>query len=203
MIPNLPPLYFIRHGETDWNKNALVQGSIDTDLNETGVAQSIALARALVSLQPELLAYDFAVSPQRRAQHTMRIICEFQPRDFTTVRTDARLRELEFGIWEGRPIAEMHATPNYPTDPVSHYLWQPEGGESYEQGLVRVDGFLSGLTKPTLIVAHGAVCRIVIGFVCGIPGPNLTHLPTPQGCYCVLKDGAYQWFDANHKMVRI
>jgi broad specificity phosphatase PhoE len=196
---DLPPLYFIRHGETDWNKNALVQGSINTDLNDKGIAQAIGLGRALSSLQPELQAYDFVASPQLRAQHTMRIICDLQPRDFTTVRPDARVRELEFGVWEGKPIWEMKASPIYPADLEGHYEWRPEGGESYVDGVARVDDFLRSLTKPTLIVAHGAVGRCIIGYVCGIPGPNLTHLPTPQGCYCELKDGKAQWFDAQHQ----
>ncbi len=198
MRANLPPLYFIRHGETDWNKNGLVQGSIDTDLNDKGVGQATAVARALASIA-ELKTYDFVVSPQRRAQHTMRIVCEFQQRDFLSVRTDARVRELEFGIWEARPIWEMKADPTYPADLEGHYEWRPEGGESYVDGVARVDAFMSELTKPTLIVAHGAVGRCIIGFVCGVPGPKLTHLPTPQGCYCVLKDGKSQWFDAEHK----
>ena len=201
MIPNLPPLYFIRHGETDWNKNRLVQGSADIDLNETGVGQAIAVARALSSLQPELRYFDFAVSPQLRAQHTMRIVSEFQPRDFSTVRTDARLRELEFGIWEGKPIDDMHADPAYATSQDAHYHWQPEGGESYAMGVVRVDSFLRDLKGPTLMVAHGAVGRCIIGYVCNIPRLDITHLPTPQGSYCVLKDGKHQWFDAAHREV--
>jgi len=200
MKPNLPPIYFIRHGETDWNKNALVQGSIDTDLNDTGVGQATAVARALASIE-ELKTFEFAVSPQRRAQHTMRIICEFQKRDFLSVRTDARIRELEFGIWEGKSIHDMHADPSYAHDQQGHYHWQPEGGESYAMGVQRVDSFLRELKKPTLLVSHGAVGRCVIGYICNIPRLDITHLKTPQGCYCVLKDGKHQWFDAGHKPV--
>ena len=199
MIPDLPPIYFVRHGETDWNKQGLIQGTVETDLNAMGVGQAADVARALSMKQGELRAYDFVVSPQLRAQHTMRIICDMQPRDFTSVRTEPRVRELGFGIWEGRPFWELKASPIYPADPEAHFEWRPEGGESYADGVARVDGFLRELTKPTLIVAHGAVGRCLIGYACNMPGQQIAHLPTPQGCYCLLQAGTYRWFDENNQ----
>ena len=201
MKPNFPPIYFIRHGETDWNKQMLVQGSADIDLNATGVDQATAIALALQTKQPELKAYDFYVSPQVRAQNTMKIICADQPRDFATVKTDARLRELEFGIWEGKDIEAMHAARDYAHGQVGHYHWKPDGGESYAEGALRVDEFLRSIKGPSLMVSHGGVARCVIGYVCNIPRIDITHLPTPQGGYCVLENGKYQWFDANHQAV--
>ena len=201
MIPNLPPIYFIRHGETDWNKQKLVQGSADIALNATGVGQATAVALALVSKAPELQTYDFYVSPQIRAQQTMKIICTNQPRDFATVQTDVRLRELEFGIWEGKDIEAMHEARDYAHGQVGHYNWKPEGGESYAEGVARVDDFLRELKGPSLIVSHGAVARCMIGYICNIPRIDITHLPTPQGCYCILENGKHQWFDANHNPV--
>ena len=201
MKPDFPKLYFIRHGETDWNLQKRVQGSADIPLNATGVVQATAIAHALQAQAPELQHFDFYVSPQVRAQQTMHIICANQPRDFATVKTDARLRELEFGIWEGKTIDAMHQARDYAQGQVGHYHWKPEGGESYAEGVVRVDAFLRELKGPSLLVSHGAVARCVIAYLCDIPRIDITHLPTPQGCYCVLEQGKYQWFDANHNPV--
>ncbi len=194
----LPPLYYIRHGETDWNKQGLIQGWIDTDLNELGRAQARDLAQALISRQSELNDFDFFVSPQRRAQDTMRAIAEAQGRDFSTITSDARLRELGFGIWEGRPFWELKASPIYPADPEGRYTFRPDGGESYEDGVARVTSFLSELKGPALIVAHGAVGRCLMGYVTGLPGDSIVDLATPQGCYCKLENGTASWFDASH-----
>jgi broad specificity phosphatase PhoE len=195
-LNNLPPLYFIRHGETDWNKQGIIQGSQGIDLNATGVGQAQAVAQALLARAEELQYFDFVVSPQLRAQHTMRIIAETLGRDLAAVRTDKRLRELEFGVWEGRPFWELKASPIYPADPEAHYEWRADGGESYADGVARVDDFLSEVSKPTLIVAHGAIGRCLIGFVAGLAPTAICHLPTPQGCYCRLENGTYSWIDA-------
>ena len=42
-----PPIYFIRHGETDWNRQGLIQGWTDMPLNEMGRGQARAVAQAL------------------------------------------------------------------------------------------------------------------------------------------------------------
>ncbi len=179
----------------------MVQGSADIALNATGEKQSTALAKTLQSVEPELRQFDFYVSPQLRAQETMKIICADQPRDFATVKTDARLRELEFGIWEGKDIEAMHEARDYAHGQAGHYLWKPQGGESYQEGVARVDDFLRSITGPSLIVSHGAIARCMIAYICNIPRIDITHLPTPQGCYCLLENGNYQWFDANHRAV--
>ena len=73
--------------------------------------------------------------------------------------------------------------------------------ESLDDGVARVDAFVRDMKGPSLIVSHGAMARCFIGYTCDIPRIDITHLPTPQGCYCVLENGKYQWFDANHKAV--
>ena len=198
-MQNLPPIYFVRHGQTDWNEQGLIQGTVETELNATGVRQAQAVADALAHREPMLCTFDFYVSPQLRAQHTMHIICAAQPRDFTTVKIEPRVRELGFGIWEGKPFNDLRSQPDYPHAQASHYEWRPEGGESYADGVARVDGFLRELKNPTLVVAHGAIGRCLIGYVCRIPRIDITHLATPQGCYCVLQDGKSQWFDESHQ----
>ncbi|MBT4739275.1 MAG: hypothetical protein HOH20_11635 [Rhodospirillaceae bacterium] len=39
------PFFFLRHGETDWNKNRLAQGQTDTALNDTGRDQASSAER--------------------------------------------------------------------------------------------------------------------------------------------------------------
>jgi broad specificity phosphatase PhoE len=195
LLNNLPPIIFIRHGETDWNKQGLIQGSIDTELNDHGRAQAQAVAQALLLKREELFGFEFVVSPQKRAQDTMGYIASALGVAKPSIKTDARVRELGFGVWENHPFWELKASPIFPADAERRYVWRPEGGESYQDGVARVDDWLSGIQQPTLVVAHGAVGRCIMGRVAGLPPEKIVTLKTPQGCYCYLHDGRIEWVE--------
>ena len=70
-LPN-KSFYFIRHGETDWNKRHIIMGSIDIPLNDLGIAQS---QRAALILKKE--KFDAIISsPRIRALKTAQVIAE-------------------------------------------------------------------------------------------------------------------------------
>lgn len=198
LLNNLPTIYFVRHGETEWNKQGLIQGTLDIELNDLGRQQAKAVAEALAEKRDELVGFHFVVSPQLRAKQTMGYIADALGFAVTTVQIEPRMRELGFGIWEGKPNWELKASPIYPADPETRYYWRPDGGESYEDGVARVDSWLQDVTEPTLIVAHGAVGRCLMGYVVGCAPEQIVTLQTPQGCYCRLQDGMIDWFDATH-----
>ncbi len=177
----------------------MIQGSIETGLNAKGEAQALELAHALLAQKTELATYQFYVSPQLRAQETMAVIAAAQGRPPDSIIIDTRLRELGFGIWEGKPWWEVKASPLYPADAEGRYAWRPEGGESYADGVARMDQFLESLTGPSLIVAHGAIGRCLMGRVAGLSPEAIVNLQTPQGCYCKMDHGTFTWFDASHQ----
>ena len=76
-------IIFVRHGETDWNKNGLIQGSIDTDLNEMGRATGGAFVGSMLTLAKAAMLENFQIicSPQRRAQQTAEVILKALGRD--------------------------------------------------------------------------------------------------------------------------
>jgi broad specificity phosphatase PhoE len=195
MKPNT--IIFVRHGETDWNKNGLIQGSVDTDLNETGHGQAKFVAALLAKQDIDWAGFDIVVSPQRRAQQTAEYILNALNRDMDSV--DERVRELGFGIWEGKPFWELKASPVYPADSESRFFWRPELGESYEDGVARVSDWRASLTKPTLVISHGAVGRCLMGSFTRLGPRELVNLLTPQGKFCVLQDQSMQWFDGGDR----
>ncbi len=193
MKPN--PIIFVRHGETEWNRQGLIQGSVETDLNETGHAQAKSVAAMLAQQDIEWADYKIVVSPQRRAQQTAEYILNALGRDLDNV--EPRVRELGFGVWEGKPFWKLKASPVYPADSESRFYWRPQLGESYEDGVARVNGWRSELMRPTLVIAHGAVGRCLMGAVAGLGPAELFMLPTPQGKFCLLDHGRLRWFDGS------
>ena len=75
-------IYFIRHGETDWNAQSRYQGQADVPMNETGRAQARRNGEALRRCYCRKSAhFSFVASPLLRARETMEIVrCGIGPR---------------------------------------------------------------------------------------------------------------------------
>src|SRR5882724_1877212 len=105
-----PVLYYIRHGETDWNVAARLQGQRDIPINANGRAQADCcgeILRDLLAREPG--APDFVASPLERTRETMERIRSVLGRDPLAYRTDERLAEVSFGQWEGLTLAGVAA----------------------------------------------------------------------------------------------
>ncbi|MDP9138691.1 MAG: histidine phosphatase family protein, partial [Pseudomonadota bacterium] len=145
MIEARPPIYFVRHGVTDWNEERRIQGQIDTSLNARGHDQSKALAHALFGVVKPDGELRFCVSPLRRAKETMGYIAHCFAIEESRIEIEPRLQELGFGIWEGRLVKELKTHHDYPRDPALLYHWRPENGESYADGTARVSPWIDRL----------------------------------------------------------
>ena len=63
------------------------------------------------------------------------------------------------------------------------------GGESYDAFSARIRSVLETLQRPTVIVAHGIVGRVLRGLCLGLERSQLAGLPGGQGFIFHLKDG--------------
>jgi broad specificity phosphatase PhoE len=191
-----PPIYFVRHGETDWNVQGLIQGWTDTPLNPKGHVQARAVAQALAALPGLTSDFDFVVSPLERARQTMGYISQALSLETERIAIAPAVKELGFGVWEGKPFWELKASPVYPAHPEDRYGWRPDRGESYEDGHLRMNDWLNTLERPTVVVSHGAIGRCLIAEIAGVPRRDLVELVMRQGFYCKLEAGSAEWFDA-------
>ncbi len=89
-------IYFVRHGETDWNVQKRFQGQVDTDLNDNGRQQAHAIAQRLAGLDEDFRA--LYSSPQKRAIQTAASIAATLG---LAAQTDDNLKEINCGAWEG------------------------------------------------------------------------------------------------------
>ena len=167
-------IYLVRHGETDWNQAGRLQGQTDIDLDAQGFAQAAEAAERLKEV-PFEIAF---CSPLIRARHTAETIVGERK---ITLTTDERLREFNFGPWEGTDVRKIREGANSPfTDPGS-YL-PPEGAESFAQLYARSGEFvkqvllpLEGTYETVLVVAHGALNRSILNAVLDIPVSDFWH----------------------------
>lgn len=192
-----PEIWFVRHGETDWNKARRIQGRTDIELNQTGHAQAQAIADTLRRALDHLDLFDIHVSPLKRPRQTLAHILDAFGHDGQRVQVDQRLSELNFGEAEGKTWPELNALGIDPdADPEGYHAWRPAGGESYADATVRVREWLDSLNRPTLAVAHGGISRILRGLVLDLPVCEIPLLRNPQSKFYRLKDGRIEWMRA-------
>jgi probable phosphoglycerate mutase len=162
----IPLLYYIRHGETDWNTQGRLQGQRDLPINARGRAQ----ARQCAEILRELIAReddrqpDFVSSPLGRARETMEIVRAALGLDPAPYRIDERLTEISFGSWEGFTLDELGRSAPDAVAARERDKWRftPPGAESYATMSQRMRAWYDALTRDTVAVAHGGTLRGLI-----------------------------------------
>jgi glucosyl-3-phosphoglycerate phosphatase len=90
-----------RHGQTAWNALRQTQGQLDIDLNEVGVEQASVGAALLAARRPDLIVSS-DLSRCASTARPLSLLCGLP------VVFDKRLREREFGPWQGLLPGEIH-----------------------------------------------------------------------------------------------
>ena len=158
----------IRHGETLWNREHRIQGQLDSGLSPTGLAQAVAVGRALKGQGVERLF----VSDLGRTVQTATPIAEATG---LKMELDARLRERHFGIFQSltpEEIALRH--------PEGYARWQArepdfamEGGESLTQFRARLSACLEEIAAAcpakVAIITHGGALDALYRIATGTP----------------------------------
>jgi len=161
-----PPLYYIRHGETDWNRDSRLQGQRDIPMNANGRAQARACGEILRDLiaRDHATGLDFVSSPLGRARETMEILRTTLGVEPHSYRVDERLTEVSFGDWEGLTLDELrqHSPGAVAARERDKWGFAPPGAESYEVMSRRVRDWYDTLQRDTVAVAHGGVLRGLI-----------------------------------------
>ncbi|MBO1904594.1 histidine phosphatase family protein [Microvirga sp. 3-52] len=196
MTPSRPKIYFIRHGETDWNLEGRLQGQKDIPLNDVGRVQAEEAARKLQGLVPHVEDLAYVASPMIRTRETMEILRKTLGLHPESYRLDERLVELTFGVWEGMTWKEVRkaepALAALREQDKWHYA-PPGGGESYAMLVDRIRPILDDLTRDTVIVAHGGVARAFLSICCGVSSRQAASMDIWQGRVLVIEGRNYRW----------
>lgn len=168
-----PTIYYIRHGETQWNADGRLQGVQDVPLNDLGREQAAHAGKVLSDLLErhghDRRALPFVSSPLGRARTTMELVrgvLDLPAQDYVI---DDRLREIGYGAWEGSTLAQMQASDPelFARRQVEKWTVAPPGGESYVAVQQRVTEWYNSIKGDTVTVAHGGTARalmVALGF---------------------------------------
>lgn len=190
-----PELYFVRHGETDWNAEGRYQGSRDIPLNDRGRGQARLNGELLKTLleRGNRASTDFSwyASPLGRTRETMNLVRAGVGEPIPDVTFDPRLVEISFGIYEGHLHTELNAVEMAIAGErdASFWYFRPPEGESYEDVSKRVLDFGASLTGPSIIVSHGGILRVLRHLIEGFPHERAVNWFPPQDSVVHFIDG--------------
>ncbi len=176
-VPGPSALWLVRHGESMGNvADARAQragaGKLELDvrdpdvpLSETGCGQARALGRWLAALPPGERPTTVLSSPFTRAFTTAELATEELG---LPVRTDERLRERDFGAFDGMTgagIREQYPDEAGRRDLLGKFYYRPPGGESWADVALRIRSLLATEAlrhdgERLLLVAHQAVIMV-------------------------------------------
>lgn len=155
-------IYLVRHGETTWNAEGRWQGTLDIPLGEVGHQQAQALAKHLKD-RPIAAMYSSDLS---RARDTAEPLSRAKGLE---IQTDARLRELDFGVFQGLTHDEIRA--KYPEEErelfVDYLDFVLPEGESRRAVQARVYEMWQEVVRrhpnsEVVVMSHGGPVRLLL-----------------------------------------
>jgi probable phosphoglycerate mutase len=191
----MPVLYYIRHGETDWNVEQRLQGHRDTPLNSRGRGQASHCGGILHDLLERegraATACGYVSSPLCRACQTMELVRTALELDPDAYARDKRLIEISFGDWEGLTLPEIAARDADALAARERDKWgfTPPGGESYRDVTARVAAWYATVTQDTVVTAHGGVARALVAHFNILPHEEAVHADIVHGVVYVFAGG--------------
>jgi probable phosphoglycerate mutase len=194
---------FIRHGETDWNRQQRFQGQIDVPLNATGLAQAARLRERLAAEPADVLVCSDLLRTRQTAE-PLADAWGLQPLQ------EPGVREQSFGVLEGLDVPTIKARhPDLWADWLVHRAdFALPGGESIRQFHARVLQAVQALARAhaertVAVVTHGGVLdmlwrsahRLPLDGLraCEIPNTGINRLRWRDGVLVI-----EHWADAAH-----
>lgn len=159
-------IILVRHGQTDWNVNDLLQGRTDIELNENGKNQAIETAHQLINTHIDAIY----VSPLRRTIDTAQQINKTRNLEMII---DNRLIERGFGEYEGKSKVEFRKYWNFETN-ISDCNVEPIRdlfARAYDL-LKEIGELYKNTDKTILLVTHNGVNLAITSILKGLI-PNI------------------------------
>lgn len=170
-------IWVTRHGQTNLNKQSLMQGLTDEPLNETGILQ----ARKTKNLIGDVKFDAVFASPLDRALTTASVISGL---DKENINVDKRIIEMDFGKYELAPYRHMGFKMTI-FFLLPEIFKAPKTVEPIPVMANRVESFFKDLEakdyENVLIVCHGGIIRVICGYL-EEKRNKIKWRPKPQNC---------------------
>lgn len=163
-------LYFARHGQTEWNVENKICGASESPLTELGRQQAVTLAQNIIESKVQI--DEILYSPLSRAADTAKFVSKLT--GIPAIKEE-RLREQNFGIWEGTPRHSEGFTAAK-----SNFIDSYGSGESMLKVAARIYSLLDEIKNDDsgtiyLLVAHNGIARMVQSYFYDMTNDEFAH----------------------------
>ena len=172
-------LYFVRHGQTEWNAIERMQGQWNSNLSDLGRDQAAVNGRLLEQLGIQAIY----ASPLDRTRQTTEIIQQYVPLDAAY---DSRIMEWDCGHWSGYLYEEIKTrwADEWEALQADRFNYRGPGCENYPDMIERAQPFIAEVranpAENIAIVSHGMIGRVMIGIVMGLTEQEMLSFTQPN-----------------------
>lgn len=185
-------LYFIRHGETDWNAERRMQGQWESDLTARGREQAEGNAETAAALGVDAIH----ASPLRRARRSAEALSR---RTGLDIAFDDRLKEWSAGDWSGYLYEEIPA--KWPEEwaawRADMWTYRPPGAENFVDLVKRGTAFLDDILETDVpaiaVVSHGFIGRAMMSVLAGLAPDDAMRLKTANDAFFRFRRSGNGW----------
>jgi broad specificity phosphatase PhoE len=160
-------IYFVRHGQSEWNATQRFQGRGNSNLSDLGRRQAERSGRLLAGLDIQAL---FS-SPLDRARQTAEIVNRHLGLSLVV---DERIKEWDCGDWSGHLREEvlMRWPEEWAARQADMFHYRGPSCENYPDMFDRARPFVAGLERHgaerIAVVSHGMIGKVMIAILLGL-----------------------------------
>ncbi|SHK57066.1 probable phosphoglycerate mutase [Pseudonocardia thermophila] len=175
----MPLVFLLRHGETEWSRSGRHTGRTDVPLTDDGRRLAVASGNLWRSLRGDTEPALVLSSPRVRARETAELA------GLRVDRVDERLREWDYGDYEGLTTAEIRETvPGWTV-----WTHPCPNGESAEEVAARADEVITevrAIDGDVVLVGHGHFSRVLMARWIGLPATEGVRVTMDPASWAVL-----------------
>ncbi len=185
-------LHMVRHGQTHWNVQRRIQGQLDSELDEHGIAQAIERRKDFAKMSLEAVYCSSSI----RTRQTAETILGSRPDPVTYM---DELREVCWGVWQGKMWSDVEAA--FPDMVEAYHKALPQfsvdGAETPEQtqarGVAALEAIITNHNDAAndaniLVVSHGAIMKKTLAHYTNIALTELYRIdPLPNCAHCIVE----------------
>ncbi|MGL6007846.1 MAG: histidine phosphatase family protein [Culicoidibacterales bacterium] len=152
----MPKIILIRHGETDWNRQGLIQGQTDNPLNQLGFSQAKAAAPLFLNTRIDAMIS----SPMIRARQTAETLANEIDFDASDILFDSRIIERDFGAANGKHVNDVYE--QVFTGEIDHLESERAIMSRVMEGLTEFAHAYPAPEQVILVIAHSHVIKAAL-----------------------------------------